>query len=85
MRTDFQVNENSLKINKDIIFCILYLRIYYWKDSLRSDMIFCALGLPMNGIELPIFKSNAAFKIVKIFLAINRVEHFGKTVNFVKN
>jgi hypothetical protein len=48
-------------------------------------MIFCALGLPMNGIELPIFKSNAAFKIVKIFLAINRVEHFGKTVNFVKN
>jgi hypothetical protein len=48
-------------------------------------MSFCALGLPMNGTELPIFRCNDAFKIVKIFLAINRVEHFGKTGNFVKN
>jgi hypothetical protein len=48
-------------------------------------MSFCALGLPMNGGELQTFRCNAAVKIVKISLAINRVEHFGKTGNFVKN
>jgi hypothetical protein len=46
---------------------------------------FCALDLPMNGIELPILRSNAAFKLVKVFLAINKVEHSGKTQNSVKN